>query len=428
MSTECDRWIELADREAVGESLSEGERAFQRAHVGVCAECAKETAIWRATRPSPSEGPPAASEVEEALRGVAALGQRAELAARRRRTVLLAAGSALACAAAAVLWLRSGPTPLVTAKTDVASPAAASGRPAPGSRQESPASPAPSSAALSSASSCSQPIAGVTVCLGPATEIVGRVLDGADRSLEVGRGLVVVSLVPQPSGTTFSIATSAGKVTAVGTIFSVEVGSDGVALARVIQGRVLVRGKDDVARPLKAGEALRIGEATPTPLTADERARDLALLSRSGEREHADLPAPAAALPSATRGAHPEQQQLLERARGLRARGKFAEAADIYRKIHAAAPQSPSGSSALVSLGELLLSSLDDAPGALKAFDAYLAQGGALAQEAAFGRARALRALKRPAEERRAIERYLATYPDAPQSRVLRHRLATLGE
>jgi hypothetical protein len=64
----------------------------------------------------------------------------------------------------------------------------------------------------------------------------------------------------------------------------------------------------------------------------------------------------------------------------------------------------------------------------LSAFDSYLARGGALTQEALFGRARALRTLNRPAEERAAIDRFLAAYPTAPQSRVLRARLASMKQ
>jgi hypothetical protein len=431
MSSECERWIELADREAVGESLSEAARAFQLAHVAVCAECAKETALWHAMRSAPSDGPPSAGEVDEVLRGVAELGQRRQFAARRRRTLLVAAALPVACAAAVALWWRSAPGPAALVEANARSVAAASGRPvlAPGSGLDHSApQPAAPTAALSPTASCSQPIAGVTVCLGPGTEVTRRALDGADRLLEIQRGRAVVSLVPQPAGTTFSIGTSAGKVTAVGTIFSVEIGSDAVAVARVIRGHVLVRATDDVARPLNAGETLRIGSPTPTPLAAEDRARDLALLSLSAEDEHVDPETPVPLAPSAAGGAKPEPQRLLERARALRARGNFAEAAEVYRKVHAAGPQSASGLAALVSLGELLLSPLNDPQGALTAFDAYLARGGALAQEAAFGRARALRALKRPAEERQAIERYLATYPDAPQGRVLRYRLAALGK
>jgi hypothetical protein len=69
---------------------------------------------------------------------------------------------------------------------------------------------------------------------------------------------------------------------------------------------------------------------------------------------------------------------------------------------------------------------LRDPRGALNAFDSYLAGGGPLAQEAMFGRVRALRALNRPAEERLAIERFLAAYPEAPQRHVLRARLSAI--
>jgi hypothetical protein len=409
MSSECRRWIELSDLEAAGEVLSDEARAFQEAHVAGCAECEREAAIWRSTRPSASEAPPEARELDAVLRDVADRGQRERFHARRRLAAFALTASAFACAAAVVLWLRAVPKPTPIVRGD-------------GPARVAPANPSTSSA------SCSQPVAGVTVCLAADTEITRRVLDAPDRVLELGRGRAVVSLSPQPTGTSFSIGTAAGKVTAVGTIFSVEIGADGVSVARVIHGRVLVRTKTGgVAHPLRAGETLRIGENEPAPLSAADRARDMELLAVSGEGEPQDRKEASSAPPSASRASHPSQQEMLEQARAMRARQEFAAAADLYRKIHAANPQSPSGLAALVSLGELLLSSLNDAQGALDAFDAYLARGGALAQEAAFGKARALRALNRPEQERQAIERFLATYGDAPQSRVLRRRLEALA-
>jgi tetratricopeptide (TPR) repeat protein len=168
-----------------------------------------------------------------------------------------------------------------------------------------------------------------------------------------------------------------------------------------------------------------LGEQQQRVLSAEEREADLALLSLSeasqpvvaGQSSSAKVVGPGAdqAAP----------RDMLEYARSLRASGDFRRAVEVYRKIHAANPASPSGRAALVSLGELLLT-LHDPQGALNAFDSYLAGGGALAQEASYGRARALRALNRPAEERRAIERFLAAHPEAPQSRVLRARLAAI--
>jgi tetratricopeptide (TPR) repeat protein len=117
---------------------------------------------------------------------------------------------------------------------------------------------------------------------------------------------------------------------------------------------------------------------------------------------------------------------MLSQALELRGRGQFRRAAEVYRQIHQASPRSAAGGTALVSLGELSLSSLNDPRAALAAFDSYLTTGGALSQEAAFGRIRALRALGRTAEERTAIERFVAQYPKVPQSSVLRDRLHTL--
>jgi ferric-dicitrate binding protein FerR (iron transport regulator) len=423
MSAECRRWVELSDLEAAGQTLPEEALAFQSAHVAACGECAREAAIWRGVR-SPVE-PRAVDEheVDDVLREVLERARIGRLAERRRRNGLVAVGVALSCAAAFALWLRMGAKPSVVAGKDAAPTAALTGTVA-GPRAASPA-PAHSNAPAAVAT-CSQPVAGITVCLDSNSEVTARSLDVADRIIELGRGRAVVSLVPQPAGTSFSIGTPTGKVTAVGTVFSVDVAADGTSVARVLHGRVLVRAKSDgIARPLRAGESLRIGADSPAPLSAPERQRDQDLLALSGEVER-EAAEPAA--PSTVHPTRPAQQEMLEQARALRARGDFAGAAELYRKIHAANPQSPSGLAALVSLGELSLSPLNDAQGALKAFDTYLAHGGALAQEAAFGKARALRALNRPADERRAIERFLASYPDAPQSRVLRHRLSVLHE
>jgi tetratricopeptide (TPR) repeat protein len=269
-------------------------------------------------------------------------------------------------------------------------------------------------------------VPGATVCFARGAAIASRALEGPDRALQLARGRAVVSLLPQPPGTSFSLTTASGKVTAVGTIFSVEVRADGATIARVIEGHVLARaGETDVAHSLVAGQAFRFGEQQPTLLSDQERDVDLALLSLSGST--APDPSTESSGPKVgdVGGAPVAPKDMLGYARSLRASGDFQRAAQVYRRIHAANPQSPSGQAALVSLGELLLS-LNDSKGALSAFDSYLARGGALTQEALFGRARALRTLNRPAEERAAIDRFLAAYPNAPQSRVLRARLASM--
>jgi ferric-dicitrate binding protein FerR (iron transport regulator) len=424
MSLDCQRWVALADREAVGEVLAAGERAFQRSHEASCAECTREAAVWRALKSPPADAAPEAEEVERIL----------ALAARRRtssapvplpqrwRTAALAA-SVVACAAALVLWWTGANQRSAGGGQMLAKGALTIGSSLRRTAAASAASNAPPVEA-GARPRCSEVIAGAMVCLARGAVLANRKLEGPDRALEVARGRAVVSLSPQPRGTSFSLSTAAGKVTAVGTIFSVEVAADGSTIARVIEGHVLARVGEASGVSVRAGQSLRLGEQHPTPLSEQDRDLDLELLSWSGSLERESAGPSSTAKPE-PREAAATPADMLEYARSLRANGDFRRAADVYRRIHAANPQNPSGRAALVSLGELLLS-LNDGREALNAFDSYLASGGALTQEAMFGRARALRALHRPAEERRAIERFIAAYPNSPQTRVLRARLAAM--
>jgi tetratricopeptide (TPR) repeat protein len=256
--------------------------------------------------------------------------------------------------------------------------------------------------------------------------ITHREVDSKERFLELDRGHIVVSLARQPEGTSFSIVTAAGRVTAVGTVFSVESREDGTTIARVVEGKVAVRQKGDPAsRPLRAGESFQLGNRKPSALTREDRERDLALLPAEVREALSRATGSSTSASGLAPASTPEA--LLKQALALRAQGQFRRAADVYRKIHETSPNSAAGDAALVSLGELSLSSLNEPGAALTAFNSYLARGGELSQEAAFGKIRALRALRRSADERRAIEQFLKQYPSSPQSRVLRQRLTTLS-
>jgi hypothetical protein len=425
MTSDCQRWVELADLEAVGEQLSADGRAFLRAHEASCAECAHEAGIWRAVRPAQEDTAPDEVEVQRIVSLAAASPVRGRLIRLPQRWKgRLAVSAGIACAAALVLWLSWRSQPHDTASNDRLAKAVEPPSQAPMPARGSSEAPAGSIAAEAR---CTQVLPGATLCVARGTTIARSVLEGAEREVEITRGRALLSLAPQPAGTSFSLSTTAGKVTAVGTIFSVEVNADGSAVTRVIEGHVVARASSDaIPHSVHAGQALRLGQQQPTPLSAAERDLDLALLALSGPDERGAA-APSSSAKAAAAGVpkSASQEDMLEYARSLRASGDFRRAADVYRKIHAANPQAPSGRAALVSLGELLLS-LGDAQGALTAFDSYLVAPGPLAQEASYGRVRALRALGRPAEERRAIERFLAAYPDAPQGRVLRSRLAAI--
>jgi hypothetical protein len=137
------------------------------------------------------------------------------------------------------------------------------------------------------------------------------------------------------------------------------------------------------------------------------------------ETERANVPSDAAPSRAITLSA----DELLSRAREQRATGRYAEAAGTYRRLLALYPRSDQARPALVSLGELELSQLGNADSALASFDAYLRGGGALAQEARYGRIRALRKLGRLGDERSAIEAFLRDYPRSVQATALRARL-----
>lgn len=145
------------------------------------------------------------------------------------------------------------------------------------------------------------------------------------------------------------------------------------------------------------------------------------------------LTPPAPAEPSAT----PEQEsaprgqasplsaaELLSRSRALRAAGRYAEAAKTYRTLLQFYPRSDEARASLVSLGELSLSQLGDAAGALRSFEAYLKSGGALSREARYGRIRALGNLGRGELEERAIREFIRDYPQSAQSSSLRAKLS----
>lgn len=115
--------------------------------------------------------------------------------------------------------------------------------------------------------------------------------------------------------------------------------------------------------------------------------------------------------------------ELLQRARALRADGRYREAHTAYQRLLREHGASAEARVALVSLGDLQLSQLGDAGGALRSFEGYLRRGGALSQEASYGRIRALRRLGRLSEARTAASAFVSAYPNSVQAATLRKEL-----
>jgi hypothetical protein len=121
----------------------------------------------------------------------------------------------------------------------------------------------------------------------------------------------------------------------------------------------------------------------------------------------------------------PTPSALLARARKELAAGNARAALAVYERLRATHPTSPEARTVLVTIGKLELD-LKQPSRALASFDSYLAARGPLAPEALAGKIRALRALGRADDERRAIETYLSRHPDGFDAPLLRQRLEVL--
>jgi TolA-binding protein len=153
-----------------------------------------------------------------------------------------------------------------------------------------------------------------------------------------------------------------------------------------------------------ATEGERTREIVPS--TDDE---DIAIFDDSGPQPRAPR----------ERADAPDLQAMLHAARQLRTTGDLDGAARAYGELIAAQPKSAIAAAASVSLGEIQLER-GRASDALVAFDRYLRHGGALAEDASYGRIRALRALGRTADVERATAEFLARYPASAYAGKLR--------
>jgi outer membrane protein assembly factor BamD (BamD/ComL family) len=114
--------------------------------------------------------------------------------------------------------------------------------------------------------------------------------------------------------------------------------------------------------------------------------------------------------------------QWVAQARARRNAGDAKGAIAAYEQLIERHPTSAAARTAMVSLGQLHLD-LDEPRPALKWFERYLAKpGGPLAEDAAYGRIRALGALGRTKAEREAVDDFLSSYPASSYAAKLRDR------
>jgi TolA-binding protein len=175
-------------------------------------------------------------------------------------------------------------------------------------------------------------------------------------------------------------------------------------------------------RDLPHAVAALTPQAKLTPRAADAP-------PQAATNKQADGATSAAALAKAPAAASPlSAAQLFRKANDARRTGQAQQAIQLYRSLQRDYPGSAEAALSPVSLGGLLLNRAS-AGAALEQFDHYLAAspGAALAAEALYGRARALQALGRNAEEKRSWEQLLSRFPGCPYRETARRRLSELG-
>lgn len=493
----CECWIELSDRAALGEVLSNDEARFEREHRASCAACAAESRVWAAMEQCLSDGSVTPRLLDPSTP--------TPPVRRRWRRWAVAAAAAAVVAAIGVLvgssWSRPeasapnvAPTRtdarinlvLVSGDVSVRGAQAATG-----------AALRPSDVVrVGRGRACLSYSGGTSACAAENTAL-RLVAAKEEQRLMLDAGAIVCRLDAPPLGVRFSVDTPRGRVTAKGTVFAVEHLASSEVAVRLHRGVVELETPSGTRRELRAPAAAAMGKTIRRLPTTGEawhadaqliESADLwadgavapvdivtrptgakisldgvllgtspvsTLLGRGGhelvvEREglapHRKhfvvqgaerislapllLPAPkpsATAVPTVAANpqpgsAPPTAAELLGQARTLRAAGRYAEAANRYQWVLNAHRGSAEARAALISLGELQLSQLGRPAAALRSFDAYLSGGGALVQEARYGRIRALRQLGRTEQARREGEQFVRDYPGSAQATSLRER------
>lgn len=375
MSDAHERWCELADAEAIGESLGADDLAFLRAH-GDDPAHADELALYAELGELAEPDAVRADDrarAEEVLQRFRAT----QVRTGRSRVVGVAAiGLAVAATIALVVSLRPRAEP----------------------RQDA-------VIAGAQVSRGGLVLAGSTLATGDAipggewvraTADACVVLEGARACFDDGTELRVVDR---------AIEVRAGAV-------------------RVESGVMTVLG-GDAARSLGAGERVAVDAAPVAPIEPVAPERHAAAVAPRVIPPSPEVTTVAPRPESAARRSPSKSaSEMLAEARSLANARELSRAVAAYEELRRAHPGSAEAHAASVSTGELQLRR-GRAREALRAFDRYLERGGALAEEARWGRVRALDALGRVAPRDRAIEQLLVAHPRtiyADEARAMRDR------
>ncbi len=131
---------------------------------------------------------------------------------------------------------------------------------------------------------------------------------------------------------------------------------------------------------------------------------------------YAEPPAPVDSAPARLHEKPLTPESLFSKGNAERRAGKTTEAVGTYELLLSRFGGSSEAQMARVSLGNVLLAQ-GRAGQALAVFDSHLSRGSQLGAEALYGKARALRALGKPSEEREVWKILATKYPDSIYAR-----------
>lgn len=218
-------------------------------------------------------------------------------------------------------------------------------------------------------------------------------IDGAVLCASQG---TVVRMSPPRSGAAPQIELASGSVTVTKGRWTVLAGDESHTLVAGESFSFEDLGDDDPA-PSKPTAAIEPPTTSGTPLPSESESGDVEAEPSKPRNRSRTTPREDAAT-------------MLSAARALRGAGKRKKAAKAYASLLSAHPKSAEANAARVSLGQLRLES-GRAKAALSLFNRYLAGGGALAEEALWGKVKALHALHRKKELARAVDQLERRFP-----------------
>ncbi|EDM76338.1 hypothetical protein PPSIR1_18567 [Plesiocystis pacifica SIR-1] len=180
----------------------------------------------------------------------------------------------------------------------------------------------------------------------------------------------------------------------------------------VESGTVTVSDSNGMKQVLEAGESAG-SESAGVPaqvVDPDDAAPPVDAAAPSSD------PSVAKAKPKSSKSA----DELLDLARSQRTAKDFAAAAATYEELVRSYPSSAKARSAHVSVAQLYLGPLDNPSKAIRHFDRYLKRGGPLAEEAHYGKIRALRKQGQTAKAKTEAAAFLDDYPQSAYADAVR--------